>query len=946
MKKILKSVTSCLLFTAMLGTTVLSGCKKKETENTEVELWTTYSTQKILKDGKYEEDLKFEPAISLTMAQGEYEGAQLIMTPETDVAWYNASISDLTNVETGEVYSKDRVVIYKQEYMYLGSITQPVDNLQPGYYPDALIPLHAVVAYEENTIAAGDNQGLYLRFSTRPELDENGDAIVKNANETEDAKRYSYVSSGTYTGTVTLDFKTHTQTVPVTLNIVNATVSETAHVKTDFGTYTDYFMVDMNWSQANVDAYNKKLLEYRISNSKVLANSGYGEKREFDESEKLFELLVNPRCSSFTWTTANSTYGANFFESEEKKAEMSEDELKSTYQVFTHQEYLDLFSLDNEYYVQTFKNPEDAEEYRVTQEDGTLGFVKLDGEGNEYAYDPTLASAQAFYVKAFHRKLWLLIDKCLENDVNVLDKLIFEVNAIDEAWEHNAHDATRASTTLFKAALISLAEMLTTEKDPTFTVFNEDITLEFSESNVTKEEILQSVLRMQLLFTGQYAENYRGIIETWCPTSDYYSSEYARENYYGPQEEKWWYPVDDAPGLSLTLEVSTLYSRIAGWMMADYDITGLLYWGASCFYDRNNSSGPLDDYFTTNYLRHATSNGNGYLMYPGAQYELDEFIPSLRLEAIRDGLEEWELFYNVKETYKDISGKIGLDFDASNIIQSLGTTLYSQDKVINDNVAFAAARTSLLQLASCAESSANMCIVDYADDSYGTQNYKIYVNEGVSIANNGQELTNVVQTIEGVGKVYSVSVPLTQASNSLRLTYTCDGVNYEYVQNLGGSVEKYSVGSDIAATDFVETSDISFSSSLVDQIEGTAGTAIKLSIGASNETALDDKIQYFKLTNGIFKTKLHNSKKVVIHFYNAQAEDLSITVYAKQNGVRNLRKVLVTTLPTGDAELVITMPSGDWVTNYLEYFDFCVGEGETATTAKTLYVKDVVIYNK
>lgn len=933
MAKWMRKVASCLLLTAICGTSALSACKKKEENNTEVELWTTYNTQKILKDGKEYDDVKFEPAISLTMAQGEYEGTQLIMTPETDVAWYNASISDLTNVETGEVYSKDRVNIYKQEYMYIASITQAVDGNKPGYYPDALIPLHAVVAYEENKIAAGDNQGLYFRFSTRPELDENGLAVVKNENEKEDAKRYSYVSSGTYTGTVTLDFKTHTQSVPVTLKIIDATVSETSHAKTRFGTWDDGLMVNMNWTQEGVEQWNDALLEYRISGTNALNDNVYSEKVQQPLVDAIWERINNPRCSSWGISPARSSYDANFIYSEESGK--TTDNLA----VFTPEEYLEIFSLDNPFYVQSFKTPEEAAEHRSK-------FVYEDGDGNEYAYDPSLEGVNAFYVTSIYRTLWLYIQKCLENNVNLLDKLHYGISHIDEAWRHNGHDATRACTTLYKAALITLAEMLTAEEDPTYKVWSKDVTLKFSESTVSKEEILQSILRFKLVFTGEYAENYQGLIETWCPTSNFYGSEYARENYYGQQEEKWWYPMDDAPGISPTIETSQLYTRVAGWMMADYDITGLLYWGINCFYDRNEGNAPIDDYFTTNYLRTSGSNGNGYFLYPGAQYELDEMIPSLRLEAVRDGLEEWELFYNIKNTYSKISNQIDLDFDASKIIESLGTTLYAQDKIINDNEAFVAARTSLLLLASCAESSANMCIVDYNDDSYGTQNYKIYVNEGVSVSNNGEALTNVYQTVEGVGKVYSVDIPLTQASNSLHLSYTCDGATYEYAQNLGGSVQKYSVGSDIAASDFAETSDVSFSATLVSEIEGESGEAIKLSIGASNETALDDKIQYFKFANGCFKTDLQTAKKMIIHLYNAQAEELPISVYCKQQGVMKLRKLIDTTLPSGETQLVLTMPSIDWEKNYIDYFDFCVGEGATAETAKTLYVKDVVIYNK
>ena len=63
--------------------------------------------------------------------------------------------------------------------------------------------------------------------------------------------------------------------------------------------------------------------------------------------------------------------------------------------------------------------------------------------------------------------------------------------------------SVRATATLYKAALISLAEMLTAEEDPTYTVWSKDVTLKFSESTVSKEEIIRSLLRMGFVFTGE-----------------------------------------------------------------------------------------------------------------------------------------------------------------------------------------------------------------------------------------------------------------------------------------------------------------------------------------------------------------------------------------------------------------------------------------------------------
>ncbi|MBQ8685058.1 MAG: DUF4091 domain-containing protein [Clostridia bacterium] len=935
MRKIVRKITSFLVLATVTGSLALSACKSEDGQKN-VEVWSTYNTVKVLQDRHDYDDIKMGAAVDLTMAQGEYEGAQLILTPESDISYYNVTVSDLTHTETGEIFDNDRIKVYKQEYVYLAAIYDAVDAI-PGYYPDALIPLEAVVAYEENKIAAGDNQGIYLRFNTRPELDENGDPIVVDATATEDEKRYDYVSSGTYTGTVTLDFKTHTTSVPVTLNVVDATVSETAHAKTYFGTYSTGLAANLNYTQEGIEQWNDAMLEYRLSGSQALNDYTASDTSLNAYVNAIWKYISNPRCSAWTFDFSNINYEDNF---------ESDPTVENSTKTFTKESFLEKFDMDG-YYPQTFYDQSWAAEYRYQ-------FVKTDGEGEEYAYDSTLEGVQAFDVRYFEHEIWAFMKKCIDEDMNVLHKMRPSFSIIDEPWQHNRHDKVRAVMTLYRAALVDLADKLMAEDAPSMTINGEKVTLDFSKATTfTKEEMLQTVLGIRFVVTADYLESFEGLIEYWCPTTDYYGSEYARENYY-VQDEKWWYTAGtDAPTVSYTIEASSLYARTAGWMMADYDITGILYWSYSGYYERDGANGarrPIDEYFTANYMRWPSSNGNGYLMYPGAQYELDEMIPSMRLEAIRDGLEEYELMYNVKQMYDSISEQIGEDFDASKIIESLGSSLYTEDKIIDDSAAFASARASLLQLASCAESDANMCIVDYSDDTYGNQDFKIYVNEGVTAFNDGAALTDVDKQIAGVGTIYKLHIPLVNASNSMNLTFTCDGTTYEYTQLCGGQAEVFEVGA-FGASDFTESSDISFSAQQVDcATEGIyasrGGNAIKLTVGASNEASVNDKLQYFKFSSSLFQTEFQTAKKIMIHVYNASATEIDLIVEYKKHSSTILGRLLSTPLAVGENCLTVTLPSGDWSTDYLEYFDFCVGEGEDATTEKVLYIKDVVIYRE
>ena len=69
-----------------------------------------------------------------------------------------------------------------------------------------------------------------------------------------------------------------------------------------------------------------------------------------------------------------------------------------------------------------------------------------------------------------------------------------------------------------------------------------------------------------------------------------------------------------------------------------------------CIRDRDNITRPIDPYADPQRMSERwIANGDGYLFYPGAKYGADYPFASMRLEAIRDGLEEYE--YPVSYTH-------------------------------------------------------------------------------------------------------------------------------------------------------------------------------------------------------------------------------------------------------------------------------------------------------
>ena len=117
-----KRIATCLLSLLLVfsacsggGENSSSGNNNNNTPvgNGEVEIWTTYATEKVLQDRTdIYDDVRMPASLSVEACKGEYEGAQVIMTAISDVEYYTAEITSNLVSATGDVFSKENVIIY------------------------------------------------------------------------------------------------------------------------------------------------------------------------------------------------------------------------------------------------------------------------------------------------------------------------------------------------------------------------------------------------------------------------------------------------------------------------------------------------------------------------------------------------------------------------------------------------------------------------------------------------------------------------------------------------------------------------------------------------------------------------------------------------------------------------------------------------------------------
>ncbi len=156
-----------------------------------------------------------------------------------------------------------------------------------------------------------------------------------------------------------------------------------------------------------------------------------------------------------------------------------------------------------------------------------------------------------------------------------------------------------------------------------------------------------------------YAEEYMNI---WCPKlfcfdqENIYSEELAatKEPFADRMramcdrgDDLWWYvcwePGD--PYANLYVNMQGVKNRSIFWQAELYGVNGFLYW-SSTFWDQ--IADPWNDANTVKWLTPYVY-GDGSLLYSGRQVGVDGPCSSLRLEAVRDGIDDFELIQLAKK---------------------------------------------------------------------------------------------------------------------------------------------------------------------------------------------------------------------------------------------------------------------------------------------------------
>ena len=807
MTKLKKAVS---LFLCTLLVLSVGACNKKGSQGGEnpkpagpgeIDVWTTYSTEKILRDKTdIYDDVKLGQSVEVHSCKGEYESAQVIMTASSRVASYKAEIlGDLTS-ESGATFSKNNIELRAQKYVEVRTVYSTYNSPTTGWYPDALLPLDVAIAYKENHIEAGENQGLYLTFAVP-----------------------TTQAAGTYSGNLVITYDGREKTVPVKLVVHDITISEKTRSLSYFNLGFTLYQGELDSSQTMWRKYAEKLLEYRISPSVVL-----------------------------------------------KKLNSSDDGIK---------EYVD-------------------EAYDLVENHGMSTINSPWKNGNDLT-----------------RFLMQLAKKSVEKNVDLLSMTI--VKGPDEP-KVSTLGSVKTFTDQFNSGVNNAVSQF-------------DSLAALGASQAFINTLKTSAQGIPLLITLGYGRNEStnsANVDTYCPQYHLYDTEENRRLYDDQWKGRWWYGCiyPRPPYPTYHTEDTLVSARSVGWMMSEYDVIGNLYWSATVYARYDGSAyKPIDDLYNNPADHFLECNGDGYLFYPGAPYGIDGPVSSIRLEAVRDGNEDFEMLYDLKAAY-DTAGK---DFSA--VQRYISDLIYSGTRVRYDSISaqFDVARKAMIQLSLMAK--AGVFISDVDDDGKGTMTFEIFANEGTTLKNGDDTLSG---TLEGGMIKYVLEIKMQNTANAVALRAKVGESEYAFDFALGGKVEFFGADKLLDAND-------TFSDGNATASAQKSGERIELSVGE-----VSAKHQSVRYVSSVLSSLDQSSKKMILYIENDGEETPFRWLVRLANETLNT-ELYSGVLKSGANVVEIDLSFIDFERSgkiiYSDLF-FSLTSGDYG--AKTLYIDGITVYGK
>jgi hypothetical protein len=256
----------------------------------------------------------------------------------------------------------------------------------------------------------------------------------------------------------------------------------------------------------------------------------------------------------------------------------------------------------------------------------------------------------------------------------------------------------------------------------------------------------------------------------------------------------WWYTccAPQHPYPTYLINDSATSPRILSWFQSRNNVEGVLYWAMN-IWRKWDGTKYVDRDVWTDPLAFPGANGDGYLIYPGKTPN-DDPVPSLRLEMIRKGNEDFETLHLLQAKYSSVAENLGIpaaDYNPhsriDDYVNRLGRSLVncSRDPKVLEGV-----RADVMSDIESADAGPKAIVsTSVSEGTYGTPQTveaKIWAEKGCSICasviSEGRriEIPVGLKSVDGKGCLLGTcSVSLAEGDSSLVIVLHKGGMTKE-----------------------------------------------------------------------------------------------------------------------------------------------------------------------
>lgn len=472
----------------------------------------------------------------------------------------------------------------------------------------------------------------------------------------------------------------------------------------------------------------------------------------------------------------------------------------------------------------------------------------------------------------------------VEDNVNYFEKAQTYIHTITDESTHDVFKDTRYPATL------KLLDYYAKLKQEVVNTLVSDGVIESDSC-----EIAKSILAVSQLSTTPYHQPYADLGEDlFCASYRHYDTTDELSELKRLQDEGYTFYSYGAATTGLTgswiINDYTISGRDVFWSKFAYNIRGDLFWNATgyCAWWQTNVAGGygvLNDFYIQA-SHDGTTNGDGYMLYPGAIYGSDKPFPSIRLMQRRDGIDDYDYLSVLKSLYSDLADEYNTDVDINKAIQAVYDNIFSLSSSKLNYQGLVDMRDFIAKLIESAKGDSGFMIKNMELLQSGIE-LEVYSKKGYSLNINGKTYNGVDS---GNGKKYSVTLPY----SDIAIKIVGSGYEKEIKFAAGSAPETL-----YAFSDEAELKNISFAINGTQKAElssehSLSGQAVKLTLGGYSEYESHRPYAYFAV-NGLVGLSY-----IEFSVYNPGNKDLVVEINARNS------------LDVEYGLDVITLKAGEW----------------------------------